>query len=105
MIGVIDRVRLGAFDLNMSIIDPVFIVKQCRQGAMDPKQLGVPVESGRDPEGRLVVTDRHPRTNNPFDHVVASETSSRPRGRRLSEYAGCEIKWLGSLIIEAADLV
>ena len=44
-------------------------------------------------------------TNNPFDHVVASETSSRPRGRRLSEYAGCEIEWLGSLIIEAADLV
>ena len=37
MIGVIDRVRLGAFDLNMRIIDPVFILKLYRQGALDPK--------------------------------------------------------------------
>jgi hypothetical protein len=44
-------------------------------------------------------------TNDLFDQLIAPETGSRRRGRRLSGCARCECKVRNSLAVEAADLV
>ena len=51
---VIDRVRLGVFEVRLRVVEPPFSAKQDRQFPMNPKQEIVPVESGGDSEGYLV---------------------------------------------------
>ena len=53
VVCAIGRVRLGAFDVSACVIKPAFIAKQTRQLVMNPKQLHVPVERGRDLESYL----------------------------------------------------
>ena len=52
-----DHVRLGLFDVGLSIVELVFTTKQSRKGAMSPRQLTVPVEAGCDSEGCLEMVD------------------------------------------------
>lgn len=47
----------GAFSVSMCILEFVLIKEQLRQVAVDPKQWTMPVEGGRNSEGRLVMGD------------------------------------------------
>ena len=44
--------------MSMRIIEPLFSEKQLRQAVIVPKQVNMPIEGGRDPDGRLEVFDR-----------------------------------------------
>ena len=49
--------RLGVFDVSVCIVELVVAKKELRQAVMDPKPDIVPVETGCDPEGCLVVVN------------------------------------------------
>ena len=69
---MVDRVRLGAFDVSVCVVEFLVTEKQLRQGVMIPKQEIVPVECGRDPEGCLVVGTGNP----PWSRVIISNWST-----------------------------
>lgn len=53
----IRRVRLGAFDVNICIIESASVEKKPRQGIINPKQAVVPIERGRDSKGHFEMVD------------------------------------------------
>ena len=50
---MIDRIQLGQFGVSVGVLEPPFLERQLPPGVMNPKQLRVPVERGRDFEGYL----------------------------------------------------
>jgi len=52
---VVDRVRLGLFDVSVRVLEPAFIEKQVRQVVMNPKRATVRPERGRNSESNLVM--------------------------------------------------
>ena len=53
MVGVIDGVGLGSFDVDVCVVKLGVITKKLGQGVIYPKQLVVPTRTGCDSEGRL----------------------------------------------------
>jgi len=53
----IARVRFGAFDVSVCVIESAFLGKHLRQGIMGPKRSTVQVERRRDFKGYLVVVN------------------------------------------------
>ena len=94
IVGGIDRVRFGAFDVSMRVVEPLFAEKQLRQRMINPKQEMAPAERGRDPEGRLVVVDRllrlAPRTSYvPKDMVTFTDQKLIPFVREEINCSEC----------------
>ena len=59
-VPVVGYIRLGAFNVSVCFIELASVGKKPCQGAMDPKQVVVPVVRGRDAEGCLEMIDRLP---------------------------------------------
>jgi len=57
MVCAIGCVQLGAFDVSICIIKPTSVEKKPRQGIINPKQVVVPVERGRNSKGHLEMVD------------------------------------------------
>jgi len=51
------HVQLGALNMNLRIVEPIFTTKQLRQFVMKPKQVVVPIRRGRDSDGYLVTVN------------------------------------------------
>ena len=95
IVGAIDRVRFGAFDVNVRIVEPAFVTKQPRQVVMNLKQHTVPVGRGRDFEGHLVLVNSFLRLalgsvyiaedeEAPTNQIVFSPLNNLPLDRRYS---------------------
>ena len=61
LVCVVNRVRLGAIDVSLCVVEPAFVEKQPSQGMVDPKQAILPAERGCDSEGYLVMVNGLPR--------------------------------------------
>ena len=58
VVGAVDRVRLGLFNVSLCVVEPAFAEKQHRQGTMNPKQEIVLIEKGRNSENDLEMVNR-----------------------------------------------